>query len=68
MRDSLYVAPSTMRTRVKSIYRKLGISTRREAVEEAHLAWPSARISPRGNTPVGEDGPFCHALSSANIG
>jgi hypothetical protein len=26
MRDSLYVAPSTMRTRVKSIYRKLGIS------------------------------------------
>jgi LuxR family transcriptional regulator, maltose regulon positive regulatory protein len=36
MADSLYVAPSTIRTHVKSIYRKLGVSTRKEAVEEAH--------------------------------
>jgi LuxR family transcriptional regulator, maltose regulon positive regulatory protein len=34
--QSLYVAPSTVRTQVKSIYRKLGVSSRREAVEEAH--------------------------------
>ncbi len=33
---SLYVAPSTVRTHIKSIYRKLGISSRKEAVEEAH--------------------------------
>lgn len=33
--DSLYVAPSTVRTHVKSIYRKLGVSTRKGAVEEA---------------------------------
>jgi ATP/maltotriose-dependent transcriptional regulator MalT len=36
MADTLYVAPSTVRTHVKSIYRKLGVSTRKEAVEEAH--------------------------------
>jgi LuxR family transcriptional regulator, maltose regulon positive regulatory protein len=36
MADSLYVAPSTVRTHIKSIYRKLGVSTRMEAVEEAH--------------------------------
>jgi LuxR family transcriptional regulator, maltose regulon positive regulatory protein len=35
--QSLYVAPSTVRTHVKSIYRKLGISSREEAVEEARL-------------------------------
>ncbi|MGH3144812.1 MAG: LuxR C-terminal-related transcriptional regulator, partial [Rubrobacter sp.] len=35
MGDSLYVAPSTVRTQVKSIYRKLGVSSRGEAVEEA---------------------------------
>jgi LuxR family maltose regulon positive regulatory protein len=34
--QSLYVAPSTVRTQVKSIYRKLGVSSRREAVEEAN--------------------------------
>jgi LuxR family maltose regulon positive regulatory protein len=34
--QDLYVAPSTVRTQVKSIYRKLGVSSRREAVEEAH--------------------------------
>ena len=34
--QSLYVAPSTVRTQVKSIYRKLGVSSRKEAVEEAH--------------------------------
>jgi LuxR family transcriptional regulator, maltose regulon positive regulatory protein len=34
--QSLYVAASTVRTQVKSIYRKLGVSSRSEAVEEAH--------------------------------
>jgi LuxR family transcriptional regulator, maltose regulon positive regulatory protein len=33
--QSLYVAPSTVRTQVKSIYRKFGVSSREEAVEEA---------------------------------
>jgi LuxR family transcriptional regulator, maltose regulon positive regulatory protein len=32
----LYVAPSTVKTQVKSIYRKLGVSSRKEAVEEAY--------------------------------
>jgi LuxR family transcriptional regulator, maltose regulon positive regulatory protein len=36
MAQSLYVAPSTVRTQVKSIYRKLGVSSRGAAVEEAH--------------------------------
>jgi LuxR family maltose regulon positive regulatory protein len=36
MAHSLYVAPSTVRTHIKSIYRKLGVSSRKEAVEEAH--------------------------------
>ena len=35
MAQSLYVAPSTVRTQVKSIYRKLGVSSRGAAVEEA---------------------------------
>jgi LuxR family maltose regulon positive regulatory protein len=35
MGDSLFVAPSTVRTQVKSIYRKFGVSSRGEAVEEA---------------------------------
>jgi LuxR family maltose regulon positive regulatory protein len=35
MAESLYVAPSTVRTQIKSIYRKLGVSSRGEAVEEA---------------------------------
>jgi LuxR family transcriptional regulator, maltose regulon positive regulatory protein len=35
--ESLYVAPSTVRTQIKSIYRKLGVSSRGEAVEEAHV-------------------------------
>jgi DNA-binding CsgD family transcriptional regulator len=35
MAQSLYVAPSTVRTQLKSIYRKLGISSRKEAVQEA---------------------------------
>ena len=34
--QSLYVAPSTVRTQIKSIYRKLGVSSRGKAVEEAH--------------------------------
>jgi LuxR family transcriptional regulator, maltose regulon positive regulatory protein len=33
--QSLYVAPSTVRTQVKSIYRKLEVSSRGEAVKEA---------------------------------
>jgi LuxR family maltose regulon positive regulatory protein len=36
MAQSLYVAPSTVRTQIKSIYRKLGVSSRVAAVEEAH--------------------------------
>jgi LuxR family maltose regulon positive regulatory protein len=36
MAQSLYVAPSTVRTQVKSIYRKLGVSSRDAAVQEAH--------------------------------
>ncbi|HEX5701525.1 MAG TPA: LuxR C-terminal-related transcriptional regulator [Rubrobacter sp.] len=36
MAQNLYVAPSTVRTQVKAIYRKLGVSSRAEAVEEAH--------------------------------
>ena len=36
MAQSLYVAPNTVRTQVKSIYRKLGVSSRGAAVEEAH--------------------------------
>jgi LuxR family maltose regulon positive regulatory protein len=36
MAEILYVAPSTVRTQVKSIYRKLGVSSRGDAVEEAH--------------------------------
>jgi LuxR family transcriptional regulator, maltose regulon positive regulatory protein len=39
MAQSLYVAPSTVRTQVKSIYRKLGVSSRGQAVEEAHARW-----------------------------
>jgi DNA-binding NarL/FixJ family response regulator len=32
---SLYVSPSTVRSHVKSIYRKLGVSSRKDAVVEA---------------------------------
>jgi len=35
MAHSLFVAPSTVRTQIKSIYRKLGVSSRDEAVAEA---------------------------------
>jgi LuxR family maltose regulon positive regulatory protein len=35
--QSLYVSPSTVRTQVKSIYRKLGVSSRSAAVDEAHI-------------------------------
>ena len=35
MAENLYVAPSTVRTQIKSIYRKLGVSSRDGAVEEA---------------------------------
>jgi LuxR family maltose regulon positive regulatory protein len=35
MAENLYVAPSTVRTQIKSIYRKLGVSSRGEAVEAA---------------------------------
>jgi LuxR family transcriptional regulator, maltose regulon positive regulatory protein len=36
MAQSLYFAPSTVRTQIKSIYRKLRVSARGAAVEEAH--------------------------------
>ena len=36
MAQSLYVAPNTVRTQIKSIYRKLGVSSRGAAVEEAN--------------------------------
>jgi LuxR family transcriptional regulator, maltose regulon positive regulatory protein len=32
----LYIAPSTVRTYIKSIHRKLGVSSRKEAVKQAH--------------------------------
>ena len=32
----LYVSPSTIRSHVKSIYRKLGVSSRKKAVEQAY--------------------------------
>jgi LuxR family maltose regulon positive regulatory protein len=35
MAQSLYVATSTVRTQIRSIYRKLGVSSREEAVEQA---------------------------------
>ena len=35
MAQSLYVAPSTVRSQIKSIYRKLGVSSRERAVQEA---------------------------------
>jgi LuxR family transcriptional regulator, maltose regulon positive regulatory protein len=35
MAQILYVAPSTVRTQIKSIYRKLGVSSRKRAVDEA---------------------------------
>jgi DNA-binding CsgD family transcriptional regulator len=66
MAESLYVAPSTVRTQIKSIYRKLGVSSRKEAVKEAHsFSLPTKpHISPRGNAPVGDDGPSRRALRS----
>jgi LuxR family maltose regulon positive regulatory protein len=36
MAESLYVSASTVRTQIKSIYRKLGVSSRGEAVNEAY--------------------------------
>jgi LuxR family transcriptional regulator, maltose regulon positive regulatory protein len=36
MAENLYVATSTVRTQIKSIYRKLGVSSRQDAVDEAH--------------------------------
>jgi LuxR family transcriptional regulator, maltose regulon positive regulatory protein len=36
MAQSLYIAPNTIRTQIKSIYRKLGVSSRGAAVDEAH--------------------------------
>ena len=32
----LYVSPSTIKSHVKSVYRKLGVSSREEAVEQAY--------------------------------
>jgi LuxR family transcriptional regulator, maltose regulon positive regulatory protein len=51
MAESLYVAPSTVRTQIKSLYRKLGVSSRGAAVAEAHargLVEPSPRVNPLG--------------------
>ena len=69
MAQSLYVAPNTVRTQIKSIYRKLGVSSRGAAVEEAHamglnLAHHTNDKSPRGNEPVGDDGPARRKLRS----
>jgi LuxR family transcriptional regulator, maltose regulon positive regulatory protein len=36
MAHGLYLAPNTVRTHIKSIYRKLEVSSRKEAVEEAY--------------------------------
>ena len=36
MARGLYLAPNTVRTHIKSIYRKLGVSSRKEAVQEAY--------------------------------
>jgi LuxR family maltose regulon positive regulatory protein len=36
MAERLYVAPSTVRSQAKSIYRKLGVSSRAGALKEAH--------------------------------
>jgi len=36
MAESLYIAPNTIRTQIKSIYRKFGVSSRKQAVDEAH--------------------------------
>jgi LuxR family transcriptional regulator, maltose regulon positive regulatory protein len=36
MGNSLFISTSTVRTHIKSIYRKLGVSSRKEAVEHAH--------------------------------
>jgi LuxR family transcriptional regulator, maltose regulon positive regulatory protein len=35
MGRNLYVAPNTIKTHIKSIYRKLEVSSRKRAVEEA---------------------------------
>jgi LuxR family transcriptional regulator, maltose regulon positive regulatory protein len=32
----LYVSPSTIKSHIKSVYRKLGVSSRKEAVEQAY--------------------------------
>jgi DNA-binding CsgD family transcriptional regulator len=37
MARGLYLAPNTVRTHIKSIYRKLEVSSRKQAVEEAYL-------------------------------
>jgi LuxR family maltose regulon positive regulatory protein len=47
MGSILYVATSTVRTHVKSIYRKLGVSSRKKAVERAR-AGSGLRVSRGG--------------------
>jgi LuxR family maltose regulon positive regulatory protein len=42
MAESLYVAPRTVRTRIKSIYRKLGVSSCGADVEVAHARGSSS--------------------------
>jgi len=53
MAESLYVAPSTVRTQVKSIYRKLGVSSRKEAVGR-HTPEASSSLYRKPVNPLGD--------------
>lgn len=46
---SLIVSPNTVKTQVRSVYRKLGVSTRREAIRAAH-EWGILRGETAGGT------------------
>jgi LuxR family transcriptional regulator of spore coat protein len=51
----IYVTRNTLKSQVRSVYRKLGVASRAEAVERARLeglALPSPRRAPTG-APVG---------------
>jgi LuxR family transcriptional regulator, maltose regulon positive regulatory protein len=52
--QSLYVGPSTVRTQINSVYRKLGVSSRDEAMEEARARGSSSPhqepVNPLGET------------------
>ena len=60
MARGLYLAPNTVRTHIKSIYRKLGVSSRKQAVEEAYLRklkrsffFASEAVNPLGRSALG---------------